>query len=55
VVENETEVFIAMTALRDGIAAFADVLIGALGRKAGCSITLTFDQKASRLAGFALA
>lgn len=54
VVENEQEVFVAMTALRNGHGAFADALIVGLGTKAGCSRTLTFDRKAACLAGFAL-
>ena len=53
VVENEREVFIAKTALKDGRGSFADALIAALGNKAGCSRTLTFDRKALRLPGFA--
>jgi predicted nucleic-acid-binding protein len=55
VVENEQEVFAAMTALGDGRGAFADALIGALGAKAGCSRTVTIDRKAARLPGFMLA
>jgi predicted nucleic-acid-binding protein len=55
VVESEVEVFFAMTALKQGRASFTDALIGALGARAGCSVTLTFDQKAARLPGFALA
>ena len=55
VVENEQEVFAAMTALGDGRGAFADALIGALGAKAGCSRTVTIDRKAARLPGFVLA
>ena len=54
-IESEQEVFAAMTALRDGRGEFADALIGALGAKSGCSRTLTFDRKAVRLPGFALA
>ena len=54
-VENEQEVFAAMVALRDGNGSFADALIGALGARAGCTRTLTFDRKALRLPGFALA
>lgn len=54
IAENEQEVFTAMIALKDGRGSFADVLIGALGAKAGCSQTLTFDRKAARLAGFAM-
>ena|SRR6266851_2914848 len=54
VVENEQEVSIAMIALRRGLCSFADALIGALGDKAGCSHTMTFDRKAARLPAFAL-
>jgi hypothetical protein len=36
----------AMVALKEGRGSFADALIGALGARAGCSRTLTFDQKA---------
>ena len=54
VVENEQEVFTAMIALKEGHGSFADALIGGLGARAGCTHTLTFDQKASRLAGFEL-
>jgi predicted nucleic-acid-binding protein len=43
-----------MIALKDGTGSFADALIGALGTKAGCARTLTFDRKASRIAGFEL-
>jgi predicted nucleic-acid-binding protein len=53
VVESEQEVFTAMVALKEGHGSFADALIGALGARAGCSRTLTFDQKALRLPGFA--
>lgn len=54
VVENEQEVFTAMIALKEGHGSFADALIGALGAKAGCSRTLTFDRKALQLPGFEL-
>jgi predicted nucleic-acid-binding protein len=53
-VECEQEVFTAAAALKEGRGSFADALIAALGEKAGCSWTLTFDRKASRLAGFRL-
>jgi predicted nucleic-acid-binding protein len=53
VVENEQEVFTAMTALKEGRGAFADALIAALGERAGCEFTATFDRKALRLPGFA--
>jgi predicted nucleic-acid-binding protein len=52
VVESEQEVFTAMIAVKEGRGAFADALIGALGARVGCSHTVTFDQKALRLAAF---
>jgi predicted nucleic-acid-binding protein len=55
VVENEQEVFTAMIALKEGEGSFADAVIAALGIRAGCSFTLTFDHKAARLPGFELA
>jgi predicted nucleic-acid-binding protein len=54
VVENEQEVFTAMVALKEGRGAFADALIGALGARAGCACTLTFDKAALGLPGFEL-
>jgi predicted nucleic-acid-binding protein len=54
VVENEQEVFSAMIALREGRGSFADALIGALGARAGCSRTLSFDRKTLKLPGFEL-
>lgn len=53
-VENEQEVFTAMVALRSGQGSFSDALVAALGTRAGCMQTLTFDRKALRLQGFAL-
>ena len=52
IVESEQEVFTALIALRQGQGSFADALIGALGHRAGCSVIVTFDRKALRLAGF---
>ncbi len=52
VVEHEQEAFEAMAALEEGLGSFADVLIGAIARKSGCSHTVTFDKQALRLAGF---
>ena len=52
VVENEQEVFTSMVMLKEGRGSFGDALIGALGAKAGCSHTITFDRKASRLPDF---
>jgi len=54
IVENEQEVFTAMVALKRGQGSFADALIGALGTRAGCARTLTFDRKALGLPGFEL-
>jgi predicted nucleic-acid-binding protein len=52
VVESEQEVFTAMIAVKEGRGSFADALIGALGARAGCSHTVTFDHKALRLTAF---
>lgn len=54
-VECEQEIFTAMTVLKDGTGGFSDALVAALGERAGCSHTLTFDKKAARLKGFKLA
>jgi predicted nucleic-acid-binding protein len=54
VVENEQEVFTAVIMLKKGRGSFADALIAALGVKAGCSKSLTFDRKALRVPGFEL-
>ena len=54
IVENQPEVFTAMTALKEGCGSFADALIAALSAKADCSRILTFDRKALRLPGFEL-
>jgi predicted nucleic-acid-binding protein len=51
-IENEQEVFTAMVALKQGRGSFADALIAELGARAGCTRTLTFDQKALRLPSF---
>ena len=44
----------ATVALREGRGSFADALIAALGARAGCSATVTFDRRALRLPGFEL-
>jgi predicted nucleic-acid-binding protein len=55
-VQNEQQVYHAVVALRNGTATFEDALIGSLGIWRGCSVTLTFDEKAAqKLHGFALA
>jgi predicted nucleic-acid-binding protein len=53
-VQNSQEVFTAMMALRTGKGSFSDALIEALGTWAGCTSTLTFDKKATRLKDFEL-
>ncbi len=54
VIENEREVFTAMIALKEGQGSFADSVIAALGVRAGCFCTLTFDHEAARPPGFEL-
>jgi len=53
-VQNEREVFTALSYFESGAASFSDALIGALGTWAGCTTTLTFDRQASRLPDFEL-
>lgn len=52
IVEHEREVFSAVRVLETGRGSFADGMIAALGHSAGCSHTLTFDQKATRMPQF---
>jgi predicted nucleic-acid-binding protein len=54
VVEHRLEVYLAIAALKQRQGHFADALIGAISRRAGCRRILTFDRKASRLPGFKL-
>jgi len=53
-VQDEQQVFYAVAAAKEGRASLPDALIGALGSKAGCDHTLTFDRKAARLPQFEL-
>jgi predicted nucleic-acid-binding protein len=53
-IDNEQEIFTAMVALKQGRGSFADALIAELGARAGCTRTLTLDQKALRLPSFEL-
>ena len=53
-IQNEHEVSAAARTLKTGQGSFDDALIGTLGLWAGCTSTLTFDKKASRLQGFEL-
>jgi predicted nucleic-acid-binding protein len=52
VIESEQQVFAATIVLKENRGSFADALIAALGIKAGCSGTLTFDRRALRLPEF---
>lgn len=52
VVEHRQEVYLAVVALKRRRGHFADALIGAIARQAGCRRILTFYRKASRLPGF---
>jgi len=54
-IENEQEVFTAMVVLKQGRGSFADALIAELGARVGCTRTLTFDRKVTRLPSFELA
>jgi predicted nucleic-acid-binding protein len=51
-IQNEQQVFEAAYALKHGMGEFEDALIGTLNAWAGCSYTVTFDKKATRLAHF---
>ena len=51
-VEDQQEVFTAISSVRAGFGSFADALIAALNLRAGCSSTVTFDRRAVRLPGF---
>jgi predicted nucleic-acid-binding protein len=54
IIQHAEAVFLALYAYRAGAASFTDALIGELGLEAGCTHTLTFDRKASRLRAFKL-
>jgi len=45
---------VALDAFASGSADFADYLIAALDREAGCETTLTFDKTAAKIRGFSL-
>ncbi|MEJ1937357.1 type II toxin-antitoxin system VapC family toxin [Nostoc sp. NIES-2111] len=53
-VGDRDAVMAAITRSREEGLDFADALIGELNRSAGCSTTLTFDQKAARSTAFTL-
>lgn len=54
-VQGQREVVAALREVQRSRATFTDALIGALGVRAGCTHTLTFDRKALRLPYFAAA
>jgi predicted nucleic-acid-binding protein len=54
VVENDEVIWRALRQWRGGKADFADCLITASARVAGCERTVTFDQRAARDAGMEL-
>jgi predicted nucleic-acid-binding protein len=51
-VEDHQEAWLAFRDYQNG-ADFADALIAAINRRFGCGVTVTFDRRASRQAGFA--
>ena len=50
--EDEAAIEESLKCWADGVADFADCLIGAHNRRLGCRTTATFDQKAARLPTF---
>lgn len=50
--EDEPAVEHALYSWKDSAADFADCLIDAHNRRLGCQVTVTFDTKALKLAGF---
>jgi predicted nucleic-acid-binding protein len=53
-VEGKQLVWEALHEYRRGTSDFADTLIGAVNRSAGCSTTATFDKEAGKLKTFSL-
>lgn len=54
VVEDMPAAWTALRMYRSGVADFADCLIGETNRQAGCTETVTLDQKAARAGGLRL-
>lgn len=52
VIQDAQGVSIALTAVKQDNGDFTDVLLAAICARAGCTRTVTFDRKASRLPGF---
>lgn len=55
VFEDEPAIEEALFTWKKSSADFADCLIGAKNRRAGCTVTAIFDAKAAKLPGFAAA
>lgn len=53
-IQSKDEVERAASFVRAGQGSFSDLLIRELSTTAGCSTTMTFDRKASKLPGFTL-
>lgn len=53
-VEEDESVWQALKMYEQGAAGFADCLIGILNRRAGASVTVTFDRKAAKDSNFEL-
>ena len=54
ILQNAAQVRAALADLASGRASFPDALIAHSNLAAGCTTTLTFDKRASRLPGFTL-
>ncbi len=54
VIQEKSAVWAALDIYRDGGLDFGDTLIAALDRNAGCTQTMTFDAKATRIPGMTL-
>ena len=54
VVQDQRAVWLALEAVEDGGADLPDALIAYVDREHGCSHTVTFDKRASRIAGMTL-
>lgn len=51
-IEGSTQAWLALAQYRSSPADFADCLIGAANRAAGCTVTVTFDRVAAKLDTF---
>ena len=53
-VDDKSSVWMALDIYRDGGVDFGDAMIAAVARRRGCSKTMTFDRKATRIPGMTL-